>query len=1194
MMTLGGSVASAAALYWDHDADTTSATGGSGAWDTTSNFWRDGSDTGSLTTWTDSSGNDAIFGGTAGTVTIGLGQTRTVNSISYTNTAGNYIVTGGTALNINNTTQSIVMDTNHSGLNGQVLNSNITGADITVANNHNGSDTGFGNSRTLLNLGGTNTFTGNLILGGTGIGTSNNNANMISISNPNALPATADVLFDRNFSQLLFTAGTSAGGSNTAYTATFGNNINLNHAGSATTYTSTVGGSAVGTVITLTGLISGNADFTNAVGLSGGQATIVLAHADNTWTGATRIVTNTNGILRLGVSNALPQTSQLVFAGTTGADGAFDMNGFNQRVSSLTSSTTGNITGIINTHPTATSTLTIDGTATTTYRGTIGVPQVTNTITGTTNNIALVLPQTNTGSLTLAEPNNVSSGPLNTYSGGTTINGGTLIAANTFGSATGTGAVTVGPNGKLGSASTGGIIAGHVDNSGTLLPGGNNSVGNLTLSGGLTAEGASNINFDFSSAGNDGINLGGATDADILSTPGGTQSINLNLFDLGAGFANNSYQLFTYPNTTSLAGLDTSAAGPIKIIKPTAGAASLATFTLANDAANHRIMLTVSGVANRIAWRGDASGNGTWDINTTANWDNGGSPIVYNNPDEVTFDDTTNGTDPVTVTVAAGGVNPGNVIVNYSARTLTLTGGPIGGAGSITQNGTGTLVLSGSNTYTGGTNVNSGTLAITSDAALGAVPASPTVNLTLTKTTNPNLTTLRFDAPVTLDANRTIAIAQTGGGGGPFIDTNGNDVTINGNITSVAGDAGSLLKHGAGTLFLRGDNSTDIGGAFLSALFINEGTINVIADNNLGKAGSGVQVNGINAAAPAALQFGASFAWGGRPLTLSGTAGTDTLDTLAGVNQTIDGTIAGAGGLPVIKAGPGTLNLTGAATYLGTTTITGGLLSVAPVSIPANNAVTVSAGEYEMGQGGGVYKPGSLTVSAGAKASIAQNGASVLVTPSLALAGGTDAWTAQLDVKDNDMIVRSDDAGRVAKAAEITNQLKQGANFANAGQFWTGQGIVTSLGGNGSTSYTAVGVAVNDFALLGGAQTGAIYSTFDGQDVGVNDVLVKYTYFGDADLDGAVTTNDYFQIDNGFLGSRTGWINGDFDYDNAVTTNDYFLIDNAFLGQGTALVPAALGSASALSGVTAVPEPASLGIFAFAAAAGLLRRRRRD
>jgi hypothetical protein len=234
----------------------------------------------------------------------------------------------------------------------------------------------------------------------------------------------------------------------------------------------------------------------------------------------------------------------------------------------------------------------------------------------------------------------------------------------------------------------------------------------------------------------------------------------------------------------------------------------------------------------------------------------------------------------------------------------------------------------------------------------------------------------------------------------------------------------------------------------------------------------------------------------------------------------------------------------------------------------------------------------SLSLAGAATASIVQGGGKVLVLDHLASAGGSDAWTSQIDVKDNDMIVRSSGSDRAAQAAEITNQLKQGANFANAGQFWTGKGMITSLGGNGSTSYTAVGVAINDFATLGGAQTGALYSTFDGQDVGVNDVLVKYTYFGDADLDGAVTTNDYFQIDNGFLGSKTGWINGDFDYDGAVTTNDYFLIDNAFLGQGSALVPAALGSAQPLSGVTAVPEPASLGVFAFAAAAALLRRRR--
>lgn len=52
---------------------------------------------------------------------------------------------------------------------------------------------------------------------------------------------------------------------------------------------------------------------------------------------------------------------------------------------------------------------------------------------------------------------------------------------------------------------------------------------------------------------------------------------------------------------------------------------------------------------------------------------------------------------------------------------------------------------------------------------------------------------------------------------------------------------------------------------------------------------------------------------------------------------------------------------------------------------------------------------------------------------------------------------------------------------------------------------------------------------------------------GDADLDGHVTTNDYFAIDNGFLAGAGGWTNGDFDGDGRVSSNDYFLIDLEFL-----------------------------------------------
>src|SRR5207253_675853 len=140
----------------------------------------------------------------------------------------------------------------------------------------------------LLNLGGANTFTGNLILGGTGTGSTFSTSNKISINKATSLPqgAGTSVLFKQDGSQLLFTGGTSAGGSNTAYTATFNNNINLNASGGSTTFNSDIGASASGTAITLTGLISGTADLTFGVGLSGGLGLMVLAHpGGETYTG---------------------------------------------------------------------------------------------------------------------------------------------------------------------------------------------------------------------------------------------------------------------------------------------------------------------------------------------------------------------------------------------------------------------------------------------------------------------------------------------------------------------------------------------------------------------------------------------------------------------------------------------------------------------------------------------------------------------------------------------------------------------------------------------------------------------------------------------------------------------------------------------------------------------------------------------
>jgi hypothetical protein len=237
------------------------------------------------------------------------------------------------------------------------------------------------------------------------------------------------------------------------------------------------------------------------------------------------------------------------------------------------------------------------------------------------------------------------------------------------------------------------------------------------------------------------------------------------------------------------------------------------------------------------------------------------------------------------------------------------------------------------------------------------------------------------------------------------------------------------------------------------------------------------------------------------------------------------------------------------------------------------------------------------TLSVAGQVNIRPNGtvAGTSVVSTLDIAGTTDNWTGRLDIADNDVVIHSSAANRQADVDRITNQLKLGLNAttnSNQALFWSGNGIITSNGWKGGSNYTGIGVTYNDKAAAG-LPSAPLYTSFDGETVGLNDVLVKYTYFGDADLDGQVTSNDYFQIDTGFLASKTGWINGDFDYSGEINSNDYFLIDSAFLSQTGTLVPAG----ASVSDLTAVPEPGAIGVIGLAAVWGSRcrkRRRRRD
>jgi alpha-amylase len=236
----------------------------------------------------------------------------------------------------------------------------------------------------------------------------------------------------------------------------------------------------------------------------------------------------------------------------------------------------------------------------------------------------------------------------------------------------------------------------------------------------------------------------------------------------------------------------------------------------------------------------------------------------------------------------------------------------------------------------------------------------------------------------------------------------------------------------------------------------------------------------------------------------------------------------------------------------------------------------------------------TLNIASGAVVQIASNstvGNGTSKLSSLLIAGTMNAWTGQLDLENNQLVLESNNANRASDLARITNMIEQGYNDGT----WTGLGITSSSAASDPAHLHTLAVILND-----DGSGVPLYYSFYGQSADVNAILVAYTYIGDANLDGKVDGSDYSRIDNGYLNHLTGWINGDFNYDGVVDGSDYTLIDNAFNTQGPAGAnPAALLTAQAalptaqIAATSSVPEPTLLGAFAIGAIS-LLRRRRAE
>lgn len=172
--------------------------------------------------------------------------------------------------------------------------------------------------------------------------------------------------------------------------------------------------------------------------------------------------------------------------------------------------------------------------------------------------------------------------------------------------------------------------------------------------------------------------------------------------------------------------------------------------------------------------------------------------------------------------------------------------------------------------------------------------------------------------------------------------------------------------------------------------------------------------------------------------------------------------------------------------------------------------------------------------------------------------------------------------------SQYTGVLGDVASGRNSGS-WNGVGINTSEADASVSMTTTLAVATG--AQVKGLTAGQT-ATWAGQVVDDNDTLVMYTWNGDANLSGKVDADDYFQIDSNYGLAGTAHLsfnNGDFNYDGVINGDDYMLIDSGF---SASQANPDFATGMALGGVSAVPEPASIGMLGIAAA-GLLGRRRR-
>jgi fibronectin-binding autotransporter adhesin len=509
------------------------------------------------------------------------------------------------------------------------------------------------------------------------------------------------------------------------------------------------------------------------------------------------------------------------------------------------------------------------------------------------------------GRLTLASGGN--------YTGSTAVSGGELRVNGPLSST----AIAVAAGATLsGTGNLAGAVT--IDSTGVLVPG-SGAVGSITL-GSLTTSGGSSLIWEFGASTND---------LAVVTTPSGL-TINGGAFTLYSEGTTNPFGTTGTYNLVQYAGsILGSGVGSLTVSNPAAGKA----YTFGESGGFVTLTVATSGLLAQ--WNVDAGGNWTTASNWTPSEPNGpgdtasfGSVItaprtvllnadrtignmVFSSSNSYTIAPTASQTLTVgdgsgsrTIQVEAGShaiSAPVALSSNASfdvlaGQSLSLTG-PVSGAGSLTKTSAGTLLLSGSNGYTGDTTVSGGSIEFTAGAISSGVVTLGGGGVKYATGNTEDLSA------------KTVTLAAGNG----TIDTNGNDVTFANSVGNFG--VGGLTKTGSGTLTLQGANT------YTGQTTVRGGVLSVSADAALGDAGTaaGIVLDG------GTLRTTAGFATS-RVVTVSAGSSLDVVgeaDTLQ-----LDGVVTGAG--LITKSGSGTVVLAGANTaFTGGVTLAGGTVTLA-------------------------------------------------------------------------------------------------------------------------------------------------------------------------------------------------------------------------------------------------------------------------